>query len=224
MDSTRSGFAHGQAACWLRVRATMPDRAGPPRARERSERVVFQKRAQVARGGLEVPVGQPDHERLGQLEKAPALTAVEARDLGARGHRVPPWCRSRCTTARRCSWSRTACSRSGRCRPRVSRSCARGTSRGRSAWRLARGARIGRGPKSENLRNRRLTIGETLQLSASDSGVPQVCRLTHSEIEAGSRACCTAPARSSSTAPDLRRHAGGPRTPPLSARRHTGPG
>lgn len=49
--------------------------------------MVFQERAQVVRGGLEVPLGQPDHERLGQLEEAPALTAVEARDLGARGHR-----------------------------------------------------------------------------------------------------------------------------------------
>ena len=60
---------------------------GPSRGRDRSERVIFQERAQVVRGSLEVLPGQPDHERLGQLEETPALAAVEAGHPGTRRHR-----------------------------------------------------------------------------------------------------------------------------------------
>jgi hypothetical protein len=55
--------------------------------RDRSKRVVLQQSTQVLRRGFEVLLGQPDHERLGQLEEAAALAAVDASHLGARRHR-----------------------------------------------------------------------------------------------------------------------------------------
>src|SRR5580704_4023588 len=48
----------------------------------RLDRLVFQERAQVLRGGLEVLAGQPDENRLGDLEEAAAFAPVEAGDLG----------------------------------------------------------------------------------------------------------------------------------------------
>src|SRR5271156_1668157 len=48
---------------------------------DRLERVVLEERAQVLRGGLEVLAGQPDENRLGDLEEATALAPVEAGDL-----------------------------------------------------------------------------------------------------------------------------------------------
>src|ERR1700722_7736901 len=46
------------------------------------DRLVFQERAKVLRGGLEVLAGQPDENRLGDLEEAAAFAPVEAGDLG----------------------------------------------------------------------------------------------------------------------------------------------
>src|SRR5271168_1192948 len=53
-----------------------------PKRQMTSERVVFQERAQILRGGLEVLLGQSDQERLGDLEEAAAFAPVVAGDLG----------------------------------------------------------------------------------------------------------------------------------------------
>jgi hypothetical protein len=60
---------------------------GPPRGRDRSQRAVFQERAQAARGGLEVLPGQP------AMSGSPARTnrgsrRRRSRHLSTRGHRI----------------------------------------------------------------------------------------------------------------------------------------